>query len=213
MMSIVKSIYEATIAGNRDAVTDLIKQALDSGVEIEEIVQDGFIPAMGVVGKDFGAGKIYIPEMLLAARAMQTGMNVLKPHLGGVEIKTLAKVVLGTVQGDLHDIGKNLVGMMLEGSGIEVIDLGVDVPPEKFVEAVKTHQAQFVALSALLTTTMTSITDTMDALKSAGLRDEVAILVGGAPVNQAFADEIDADGYADNAGDAVDRVKELIKYP
>ena len=165
---------------------------------------------MKVVGDEFAEGIRYIPEMLLAARAMQQGMEVVKPLLAGGELKTMATVVLGTVKGDLHDIGKNLVGMMLEGSGLKVVDLGVDAPPEKFVEAVKEHQADFVALSALLTTTMPSMKDTIDALQEAGLRDRCRVLVGGAPVNQLFADQIGADGYGSNAAEAVNRIKELL---
>jgi 5-methyltetrahydrofolate--homocysteine methyltransferase len=183
---------------------------LDEGIEVDQIIQEGFIPAMGVVGDEFASGKRYIPEMLLSARAMQKGMEVVKPLLVGGKMKTVATVVLGTVEGDMHDIGKNLVGMMLEGSGMEVVDLGVDVPPSRFVEAVKEHQPKFVGLSALLTTTMSSMKATIDALGEAGLREDVKVLVGGAPVSQKFSDEIGADGYGANANEAVNGIKALM---
>jgi 5-methyltetrahydrofolate--homocysteine methyltransferase len=188
----------------------LTKQAIDEGIEADRIIQEGLIAAMVVVGKEFGEGKIYIPEMLIAARAMKSGLEVVKPLLVGGKIKSIAKVVLGTVKGDLHDIGKNLVGMMLEGCGVEVIDLGVDVSPEKFVEALKTHQPQFVGMSALLTTTMTAMEVTIKALEESGLRQNVKVLVGGAPVTQAFADEIGADGFGSSASEAMDLIKEAL---
>ena len=209
-MSILEEIKDATKAGDEKKVTLLTKQAIDEGVEVDQIIKEGFIAAMVVVGKEFGDGKIYIPEMLIAARAMKGGLEIVKPLLTGGEIKGIAKIVLGTVQGDLHDIGKNLVAMMMEGYGLEVIDLGVDVPPEKFVEALQTHKPQFVGMSALLTTTMTTMKATIEALEESGLRKDVKILVGGAPVSQAFADEIGADGFGLNASEAVERVKENL---
>jgi 5-methyltetrahydrofolate--homocysteine methyltransferase len=209
-MSILEEIEKTTIAGDQIKVAELTEQALEQGIDPDDIIQNGLIPAMGVVGKEFSEGVRYIPEMLLAARAMQTAMEVIKPHLKGGEVKTMARAVLGTVQGDLHDIGKNLVRMMLEGSGVEVIDLGVDVSPGQIVEAVKTHQPQFVGLSALLTTTMSTMIETIEALEEAGLRKQVKVLVGGAPVTQEFADEIGADGYGVDATQAVDRIKELV---
>ena len=209
-MSTVSSIGEATKAGDQKKVAELTRQAVDEGIRVDQIIQEGFIPAMAVVGEEFASGKRYIPEMLLSARAMQAGMEVLKPLLVRTKVKTLARVVLGTVEGDLHDIGKNVVGMMLEGSGMEVINLGVGVPPGKFVEAVKTHQPRFLGLSALLTTTMTNMKATIDALEQAGLRDRVKVLIGGAPVSQKFADEIGADGYGANANEAVNRIKALL---
>lgn len=209
-MSILMEVKEATLAGDQGRVSALTKQAIDEGIEADRIIQEGLIGAMVVVGKEFGENKIYIPEMLIAARAMKSGLEVVKPLLVGGKMKSIAKVVLGTVKGDLHDIGKNLVGMMLEGFGVEVIDLGVDVSPEKFVEALKTHQPQFVCMSALLTTTMTSMEVTIKALEESGLRQNVKVLVGGAPVTQAFADEIGADGFGSSASEAVDRVKEVV---
>jgi 5-methyltetrahydrofolate--homocysteine methyltransferase len=208
---LIAEIGEATKKGDRTRVGELTRLALEAGLPVERIIQEGFIPAMAVVGDDFGAGRIYIPEMLIAARAMQTGMEVLKPLLVGGKVKSLAKVVIGTVQGDLHDIGKNLVGMMLEGGGAEVIDLGVDVPPLKFVSAVAEHKAQIVALSALLTTTMPGIGETIHALREAGLRDSVKVLVGGAPVTETFARQIGADGYGADAAAAVKLIKSFAK--
>ena len=207
----IAEIGEATKNGDQAAVGELTRRALEAGLPVERIIQEGFIPTMAVVGDDFGAGRIYIPEMLIAARAMQAGMEVLKPLLVGGKVKSLAKVVIGTVQGDLHDIGKNLVGMMLEGGGAEVIDLGVDVPPLKFVSAVAEHKAQIVALSALLTTTMPGIGQTIKALQEAGLRDSVKVLVGGAPVTEAFARQIGADGYGADAAAAVKLIKSFAK--
>ena len=209
-MSILTEVIEATLAGDQSKVSALTKQAIDEGIEPDRIIQEGLIAAMVVVGKEFGEGKIYIPEMLIAARAMKSGLEVVKPFLVGGKIKSIAKVVLGTVKGDLHDIGKNLVGMMLEGFGVEVIDLGVDVSPEKFVEALKTHQPQFVGMSALLTTTMTAMEVTIKALEESGLRQNVKVLVGGAPVTQAFADEIGADGFGSSASEAIDLIKEAL---
>lgn len=209
-MSILMEVKEATLAGDQGRVSALTKQAIDEGIEADRIIQEGLIAAMVVVGKEFGEGKIYIPEMLIAARAMKSGLEVVKPLLVGGKMKSIAKVVLGTVKGDLHDIGKNLVGMMLEGFGVEVIDLGVDVSPEKFVEALKTHQPQFVCMSALLTTTMTSMEVTIKALEESGLRQNVKVLVGGAPVTQAFADEIGADGFGSSASEAMDLIKEAL---
>ena len=209
-MSILMEVKEATIAGDQHKVSALTKQAIDEGIEADRIIQEGLIPAMVVVGKEFGEGKIYIPEMLIAARAMKTGLEIVKPLLVGGKIKNMAKVVLGTVQGDPHDIGKNLVGMMLEGSGVEVIDLGIDVSPEVFVEAVKTHQPEFVGMSSLLTTTMGSMKLAIEALQRAGLRQSVKVLVGGSPVTEKFAHQISADGYGENASRAVDRIKEFL---
>lgn len=210
-MSILLDIKEATISGKHQRVEELTSQALEDGIEAGRIIQEALIPAMGVVGEDFGAGKIYIPEMLIAARAMKTGIEILKPALVGEKIQTIGKVVIGTVKGDMHDIGKNLVIMMLEGSGFEVIDLGIDVPSHKFIEAVKAYRPDFIAMSALLTTTMPEMKGIIEALEEASLRQEVKIMVGGAPVTQRFAEEIGADGYGDNAATAAERMKALLK--
>ena len=209
-MEILAEIKDATIGGDRDRVSELAKQALGEGIEADQIIQDGLTDAMRVVGKEYAVGSLYIPEMLIAARAMKTGLEIVKPFLVGGKVKSIAKMVLGTVQGDLHDIGKNLVGMMLEGSGVEVIDLGIDVSPEMFVEAVKTHQPEFVGLSSLLTTTMGSMKLSIETLEQAGLRQSVKVLVGGAPVTRQFAHQIGADGYGENASQAVDRIKEFL---
>jgi len=203
-------IKEATMIGEQHTVEELTQKAIDQGADAEQIIQDSFISAMSIVGEKFGAGEIYIPEMLRAARAMKCGMEILKPLLVGSKSHTLAKVVIGTVKGDMHDIGKNLVGMMLEGSGFEIIDLGIDVPVTKFVEAVQQNDPQFIALSALLTTTMGQMKMVIDELEEAGLRQKVKIFVGGAPVNQDFADQIGADGYGLNAGQAAESMKRML---
>jgi len=169
------------------------------------------VAGMNVVGTKFKNNEFYVPEVLIAARAMHAGMDILKPLLTESGVEPIAKVAIGTVQGDLHDIGKNLVAMMLEGAGFEVIDLGVDVKPEQFVDAVKNQGAELVCLSALLTTTMPYMKDTIQALKEAGVRDQVKVMIGGAPVTQSYADEIGADGYASDAATAVDVAKELLK--
>lgn len=204
---------EATIAGDLDNTLSEIDQALNSGVAPGDIIQNGLIKAMDVVGQKFKNNEIYMPEMLVAARAMKAGLSKLKPLIVGDDVKTLASVVLGTVKGDLHDIGKNLVGIMLEGAGCKVTDLGVGVSPEDFVAAVKTHRPQFLGLSALLTTTMPGLKLTIEALENAGLRQEVKVLVGGAPVTQKYSDQIGADGYAANAAEAVDKIRALVKNP
>jgi 5-methyltetrahydrofolate--homocysteine methyltransferase len=205
-----KHIMEATITGNQPKVEDLTRDAIAQGVEADRIIQEGFIPAMGIVGDRFGAGDIFIPEMLIAARTMKAGMALLKPLLIGKEKRTVAKVVIGTVRGDMHDIGKNLVAIMLEGAGFEVIDLGIDVPAAKFVDAVKQYQPRFLALSALLTTTMKQMNLVIEALKEAGLRQAVGVFVGGAPVSRDFAAEIGADGYGANAGHAVESMRAML---
>ncbi len=209
-MSVIDQIKEGTVSGNRDKVVDLTKQALDEGLGPEDIIQNALIEAMAIVGDKFKKNEIYVPEMLVAARAMKAGLELLKPLMVGETLKSLATVVIGTVKGDLHDIGKNLVSIMMEGAGVNVIDLGVDVPPEKFVEAAKTNKPDFLAMSALLTTTMPNMKTTIDALSEAGLSQELKVLVGGAPVSQKFADEIGADGYAENAAEVVDLIKSMV---
>ncbi len=201
-MAVLEKIQKATIAGSAEEAVALVQEAIDEGLSPETIIQDGFIVAMSAVGEQFKDGEVFVPEMLVAARAMQFGVNALEPYL--------AKVLLGTVKGDLHDIGKNLVGMMLQGNGAEIIDLGVDISTETFIEAVKEHQPQFLALSSLLTTTMPVLGEVIEALQEAGLREQVKVLVGGAPVNEEFARQIGADGYAENAILAVDLVKNLL---
>lgn len=209
-MADLQGIAEAVIRGDRDTVSSLTQAAVNEGTGPEAIINEGLIAGMSVVGDRFKKNEFYVPEVLIAARAMHAGMDIIKPLLAESGIQPRGTVAIGTVKGDLHDIGKNLVAMMLEGGGFEVIDLEVDVTPEKFVEAVKDKGAQVIALSALLTTTMPSMKDTIEALKEAGVRDQVKIMIGGAPVTQNYADEIGADGYAPDAASAVDKANELI---
>jgi 5-methyltetrahydrofolate--homocysteine methyltransferase len=202
--------YTALSQGKMDVVEKLVRDALDRGDPAGTILNEGLIPAMDQVGVRFKSGEIYIPEVLIAARAMHAGMAILKPILSKSTEAMAGKVVIGTVKGDLHDIGKNLVGMMLEGGGFEVIDLGFDVPVQKFIDAIKQHQPQVVGMSALLTTTMREMNKNIQALEAAGLRNKVKVVIGGAPVTEKFAKEIGADGYAPDAPSAVDVLKSLL---
>jgi 5-methyltetrahydrofolate--homocysteine methyltransferase len=194
---------EPLLAGDTETVVKRTKEALEAGIPPDSILKDGLIPAMGVVGEKFRNCEIYIPEVLLAARSMHGAMAVLKPLLACSKGTVAGLVVIGTVKGDLHDIGKNLVGMMMEGGGFEVVDLGIDVSVERFVDAVRTHKPAFVAMSALLTTTMKEMKQTILALEKAGLRGQVRVIVGGAPVTERFAKEIGADGFAPDATSVV----------
>jgi len=204
-------VRDSLVSGKADEVRDMVKKAIDEGQDVEKILNEGLIAGMDIVGDKFKKNEFYVPEMLIAARAMKAGMQVLRPILVQKDIKALGTVVLGTVRGDLHDIGKNLVGMMLEGAGFEIADLGVDVSPEKFIQAAREKKAQIIGLSALLTTTMPSMKDVIKALEQKGIRDQVKVMIGGAPVTQSYADEIGADGYAPDAASAADKAKELIK--
>lgn len=204
------ALKDAVINGKAARVKELTQQALSEGRPAQEILDQALIPAMDVVGEKFVCAEFYIPEMLIAARAMQGGVAILAPLLAQGGVKARGKVVLGTVKGDLHDIGKNMVGMMLQGSGFEVVDLGADVKPQRFVEAVQTEKPDFVMMSALLTTTMLSMGETIQALKAAGVRENVHVGIGGAAVTQRFADEIGADFYAPTATGGVAKAKELI---
>jgi 5-methyltetrahydrofolate--homocysteine methyltransferase len=206
----IEAIYEAVMEGDAEETMTQVQSALDAGVAPARILNQGCIAAMGDVGRQFEQGEMFVPEMLIAARAMQAGMNILKPHLAEGDIVSAGTIVVGTVAGDLHDIGKNLVGMMMEGAGFEVVDLGTDVKPEAFVEAVREHGPDLVGMSALLTTTMPAMTSTIEALTEAGLREQVKVLVGGAPVTQTFADGIGADGFAPDASSASRKAKELL---
>lgn len=210
MDATLSSIYDAVIAGEKATVTAKVKQALADGRAPADILNQALIAPMKEVGDRFERGDLYVPEMLISARAMQSGMALLKPFLMEAGEKAAGKVVLGTVKGDLHDIGKNLVGMMLEGAGFEVIDLGTDVGPEKFAEAVRQHQPEVVGMSALLTTTMKSMVSTIEALEDMGVRERVKIVIGGAPVTEAYAQSIGADGFASDASRAVTLVKKLL---
>ncbi len=209
-MAVLEDIYQSVLDGNMNGATAGVNAALEEGVEAGEILNKGLIAAMSEVGRLFEEGEYFVPEMLIAARAMQASVAILKPKLLEADIKPLGKVVIGTVKGDLHDIGKNLVAMMLEGAGFEIVDMGTDVSPEKFVEAVKEHNAQFVGLSALLTTTMPSMRTTVEALKEAGLREQVSVMIGGAPVTQKYADEIGADIYTPDGPSAARKAKEAL---
>lgn len=210
-MSQIQAVADAVCAGKAKLVGGLVQEALDAGCEPLEILNSGMIDAMGIVGEKFKNNEIFVPEMLVAARAMKKGVEVLKPHLAAGDTGTAGKMIIGTVAGDLHDIGKNLVGMMIESAGFEVIDLGVDVPIEKFIEAVKENpDVKLVGLSALLTTTMPALRDTVKALNEQDFRSNIKIMVGGAPITQEFADEIGADAYTADAASAAQRAKELV---
>ena len=205
----LKTRYDAVVNGEVEAVAESVQTALAQSIPAEKILNEALIPAMAEVGRLFEAQEYYVPEMLVSARAMQGGLNILRPLLVASGMKPAGKVILGTVKGDLHDIGKNLVMMMLEGAGYQVIDLGVDVPPDKFTQAAQ-EGAQLIGMSAMLTTTMPNMKVTIDALKEAGVRDRIKIMVGGAPLTQAYAEQIGADGYAADASAAVRKAKDLL---
>ncbi len=209
-MADLQAIADSLIKGQAPAVKELVKEAIDEGVSPAEILSKGLIAGMSVIGARFKKNEVYVPEVLIAARAMHAGMDELKPLLAKAGVEPKGVFAIGTVKGDLHDIGKNLVLMMIEGAGYKVVDLGVDVTPDKFVDAAK-EGAQVLGLSALLTTTMPAMKTTIDAIEAAGVRDTVKIMVGGAPLTQAYADEIGADGYAADAASAVDTTDELMK--
>jgi 5-methyltetrahydrofolate--homocysteine methyltransferase len=206
----LQALAQAIINGKAPDAKSLTESALAEGVKPGDILNNGLVAGMSVVGEKFKNNEFYVPEVLIAARAMKTAMELLRPKLAASGVESRGKVAIGTVRGDLHDIGKNLVAMMLEGAGFEIQDLGVDVKPEQFVEAVK-GGAKILALSALLTTTMPAMKDTIEALKSEGVRENAYIMIGGAPVTQNYCDEIGADGYAPDAASAVDKAKELLK--
>lgn len=209
-MAVLETIYQSVIDGNMNGATNGVNAALAEGIAPSEILNKGLIAAMTEVGRLFEEGEYFVPEMLIAARAMQASVAILKPKLKDADVKPLGKVVIGTVKGDLHDIGKNLVAMMLEGTGFEIIDLGTDVAPEKFVEAINTHDAGFVGMSALLTTTMPSMKTTIEALKAAGVRDRVKVMIGGAPITQEYANDIGADLYAQDGPSAARKAKQSL---
>ncbi|OPZ47043.1 MAG: Methionine synthase [Actinobacteria bacterium ADurb.BinA094] len=203
-------LKQAVIDGNGDIVNALTQALLAGGSSAREILDEALLPGMEVVGARMREGEMFIPEVLLSARVMQGALDILKPHLGEGAAAGLGTVVIGTVEGDLHDIGKNLVGMLMQGAGFTVVNLGTGVTAADFVAAAQEHSAQIIGMSALLTTTLPRMAETIAALKDAGLRDSVKVMVGGAPVTQAYADEIGADGYGANAGMAVERAKELV---
>jgi len=210
MSELLGKMAESLIAGNIDEVVNLTKEALDGGAAPSDVLDQGLLAGMDVVGQRFKAEEMFIPEVLRCAKCMHGAMEILRPLLAETGAESIGTLVIGTVKGDLHDIGKNLVGMMFEGAGFEVVDLGIDNEPQVFVDAIKEHNAKLIGMSALLTTTMPKMGETINAIKEAGIRDQVKILVGGAPITAAFAEEIGADGYASNAASAVDKGKELM---
>ena len=209
-MDTLKTLTGRLISGQADEVGRLTQQALDDGLDPLEVLNTGLIPGMDEVGRRFKEGEMYVPDVLIAARAMRAGMDVLRPLLSRSEVPSLGTVVLGTIQGDLHDIGKNLVGIMMEGAGFEVIDLGVDVSPEQFIQAAREHQPRIIGMSALLTVTMMGMKRVLEDLETEGLRRGIVAMVGGAPVTRTFAQEIGADGYAHDAVSAVSTARELL---
>lgn len=209
-MDYKETIFEGILKGQMEDVEEAANAALAEGIKAGELLNEAMIPAMAEVGRLFEANEYYVPEMLISARAMKAGLAILRPALVEEDVEPKGKVVLGTVKGDLHDIGKNLVSIMIEGAGFEIIDLGVDVSPEDFVQTAQENEADAIGLSALLTTTMPSMQDTIEALEEAGMRDNVKIIIGGAPVTQKYADEIGADGYGRDAAAAANLVQSLL---
>jgi 5-methyltetrahydrofolate--homocysteine methyltransferase len=210
MSELLGKMAESLIAGKIDEVVDLTKEALDGGAAPADILDQGLLAGMDVVGQRFKAEEMFIPGVLRCAKCMHGAMEILRPLLAETGAESIGTLIIGTVKGDLHDIGKNLVGMMFEGAGFNVVDIGIDKEPQVFVDAIKEHNAKLIGMSALLTTTMPKMGETIKAIKEAGVRDQVKILVGGAPITAAFAEEIGADGYASNAASAVDKGKELM---
>ena len=206
----LNKVSETLQRGDAEKVAELVKQALEENLTPKKILEDGLIKGMSIIGGKFKRNEVYVPEVLIAARAMHAGMDILRPKLVETGVKNIGKVAIGTVKGDLHDIGKNLVKMMLEGAGFEVIDLGSDVSLDEFVEAVKVHQPNIIGMSALLTTTMLSMPEIIKALEASGLRDKVKVMIGGAPITQNYADQIGADSYSPDAASAVDNAKSFI---
>ena len=209
-MSLLNDISQNLQIGKAKIVKQLVQQAIDEGIPAKDILEDGLMAGITVVGEKFKNYELFVPDVLIAARAMNQGVNVLKPMLASAEAENKGKVCIGTVQGDLHDIGKNLVKVMMEGKGIDVVDLGTDVPPEQFINVAIEENCDIICLSALLTTTMDVMEDVIKAAVEAGIRDKVKIMVGGAPVNQAFADKIGADAYTDDAASAAEKAAELL---
>lgn len=209
-MADYEGIANAVITGDSVRAQELTRHAIEEGAMPVEVINQGLIKGMNVVGVRFKAGEMYVPEVMMAAKAMSAGMELVKPLISDSDMPTSGKVVLGTVAGDLHDIGKNLVGMMMESAGMTVVNMGVDVSPEKFVQAVREHQPDVLALSALLTTTMLAMKDTIEVLEKEGVRDSVKVIIGGAPVTNDFAEEIGADGWAPDAASAKDLALEMV---
>ena len=210
-MSDPAELYDAILTGNAKKAEQVTKEALDAGVDPSQLLSKYMIPAMDEVGSRFECNEYFVPELLISARAMKISLALLTPKLAAAGAKAAGRVVIGTVQGDLHDIGKNLVASMLEGGGFQVVDLGVDVPPKKFIEAAKEHEGTIVALSALLTTTMTQMRAVIKGLEEAGIRSQTKVMIGGAPITQQYADEIGADGFSDSASSAVSMARSLVQ--
>lgn len=210
MSNPLEKIKAAVIGGKHAEIRALVEEALDAGVDPDTLINDALIAAMDVVGRDFGEGKIFVPEMLVSAVTMKAGLEVVKPRIAGGKNSSRGTVVMATVKGDLHDIGKNLVAMMLEGAGFRVLDLGVDLSVEKLIDQVKSIQPEILGLSALLTTTMPEMQKVIQELKAQGLRDKIKVMVGGAPVDRAFAEKIGADGYGANAAEAVELARRFV---
>jgi corrinoid protein of di/trimethylamine methyltransferase len=209
-MSILNEISENLQQGKAKVVKELVQKAIDDGLDVKTILEDGLLAGMNIIGTKFKNNEVYVPDVLIAARAMNAGTELLKPLLASAGVKATGKVVLGTVKGDLHDIGKNLVRMMMEGKGLEVIDLGIDVPTEKFISTAKETGAKIIAASALLTTTMGEMKNIVEAVKAAGMRDKVTIMVGGAPVNDNFCKSIGADIYTPDAASAAEEAAKVF---
>ena len=209
-MSKFKAVAEAVIEGQVDKVAELAQELVDAGEKPSVIIKEGLVAGMDIVGDRFKNNEMFVPEVLISAKSMHAGMDIVKPLLADAESSSAGKVIIGTVEGDLHDIGKNLVAMMIEGAGFDVVDLGIDIPAEELVEAVKEHQPDVLGLSALLTTTMPAMEETIEALKEAGIRDNVKVILGGAPVSEDFAEEIGADGYAADGSTATDLVRKFV---
>ncbi len=209
-MKIFEEIADEVQKGNSESVEELTKKALSEDISAEEILNNGLVAGMNIVSKKFKNNEIFIPEVLISAKSMYSGLGIIKPLLAEANVQSKGKVVIGTVKGDLHDIGKNIVAMLLQGAGFDVVDLGADVPKEKFLEFVKNERVDILGMSALLTTTMIYMKETIEALKNAGLRENVKVIIGGAPVTESYAAQIDADGYAPDAASAVDLTKRLL---
>jgi 5-methyltetrahydrofolate--homocysteine methyltransferase len=210
MQEKIQAVFQAVLTGAMADTSGLVQAAIDAGLEANVILNDGLIAAMSEIGQKFEAGEVYVPEMLISAKSMKFGLELLRPHLVAADVQPLGRVIIGTVQGDLHDIGKNLVGMMMEGAGFEVIDLGSDVKPEKLIEAIREHKPDIVGMSALLTTTMGNMKTAINMMVEAGIRDNVKVMIGGAPVTQDYADEIGADGFSVDASQAASLAKKMV---
>ena len=209
-MKIFEELADEVQKGNSESVEELTKRALSQDISAEDILNNGLVAGMNIVSEKFKNNEIFIPEVLISAKSMYSGLGIIKPLLAEANVQSKGKVVIGTVKGDLHDIGKNIVAMLLQGAGFDVVDLGADVPKEKFLEFVKNERVDILGMSALLTTTMIYMKETIEALKNAGLRENVKVIIGGAPVTESYAAQIDADGYAPDAASAVDLTKKLI---